>query len=242
MNDRDKNIFLAKVSDQAERYEEMISYMKAIVSTGATLTYEERDLLNIAYKNAIGSKRSAWRVISSVLQREGDEDRKKLLVEYRTKVEGEMSALCNDAFAILDKVIESADSDEFRIYFYKMKGDYNRYLAEVSPEGPVRKQATEAGLLAYQTASNLAHKGTEPDATAEITPLNLGLALNFSVFYYEILRQPEDAIKLAKKAFDNAIMGLDKLNEEDETYKDATQIMALLRDNLEIWQSEGTAE
>eukprot|EP01098_Paradermamoeba_levis_P004179 TRINITY_DN180_c0_g1_i3.p1 TRINITY_DN180_c0_g1~~TRINITY_DN180_c0_g1_i3.p1 ORF type:complete len:243 (-),score=101.03 TRINITY_DN180_c0_g1_i3:152-880(-) len=242
MNDRDKNIFLAKVSDQAERYEEMISYMKAIVSTGATLTYEERDLLNIAYKNAIGSKRSAWRVISSVLQREGDEDRKKLLVEYRTKVETEMSNLCNDAFSILDKVIESADSDEFRIYFYKMKGDYNRYLAEVSPEGPTRKAATDAGLLAYQTASNLAHKGTEPDSAAEITPLNLGLALNFSVFYYEILRQPEDAIKLAKKAFDNAIMGLDKLNEEDETYKDATQIMALLRDNLEIWQSEGTAE
>jgi len=238
MNARDKNIFLAKVSDQAERYEEMISHMKSIVDSGATLTYEERDLLNIAYKNAIGSKRSAWRVISSVLQRESDEDKKKLLLEYRTRVEAEMSALCADAFTILDKVIASADADEFRIYFYKMKGDYNRYLAEVSPEGETRTKATEEGQKAYQTASELAEKSS-PD---EITPLNLGLALNFSVFFYEILRQPEAAIKLAKKAFDNAIMGLDKLNEEDETYKDATQIMALLRDNLEIWQSEGTPE
>eukprot|EP01097_Dermamoeba_algensis_P008614 TRINITY_DN57_c0_g1_i4.p1 TRINITY_DN57_c0_g1~~TRINITY_DN57_c0_g1_i4.p1 ORF type:complete len:239 (-),score=69.76 TRINITY_DN57_c0_g1_i4:184-900(-) len=238
MNAREKNIFLAKVSDQAERYEEMINYMKAIVDTGATLTYEERDLLNIAYKNAIGSKRSAWRVISSVLQRESDEERKKLLLEYRGRIESEMQKLCADAFSILDKVIASADSDEFRIYFHKMKGDYNRYLAEVSPEGEVRTKATEEGLKAYQTATELAEKSS-PD---EITPLNLGLALNFSVFYYEILRQPEAAIKLAKKAFDNAIMGLDKLNEEDETYKDATQIMALLRDNLEIWQSEGTQE
>jgi len=238
MNAREKNIFLAKVSDQAERYDEMINYMKAIVDTGATLTYEERDLLNIAYKNAIGSKRSAWRVISSVLQRESDEERKKLLLEYRGRIEGEMQKLCADAFSILDKVIASADSDEFRIYFHKMKGDYNRYLAEVSPEGEVRTKATEEGLKAYQTATELAEKSS-PD---EITPLNLGLALNFSVFYYEILRQPEAAIKLAKKAFDNAIMGLDKLNEEDETYKDATQIMALLRDNLEIWQSEGTQE
>jgi len=177
-------------------------------------------------------------VISSVLQRESDEDKKKLLLEYRTRVESEMSALCADAFAILDKVISSADADEFRIYFYKMKGDYNRYLAEVSPEGETRTKATEEGQKAYQTASELAEKSA-PD---EITPLNLGLALNFSVFFYEILRQPEAAIKLAKKAFDNAIMGLDKLNEEDETYKDATQIMALLRDNLEIWQSEGTPE
>jgi len=234
MNDREKNLFLAKVADQSERYEEMISYMKAIVAINAPLSFEERDLLNIAYKNAIGSKRSAWRVISSVLQRESDEDKKTVLNELRSKVEGEMSKLCNDAFSVLDKVIASAESDEFKIYFYKMKGDYNRYMAEVSQEGELKQKVTEEGLKAYQTASELAGKSGD-----ELTPLNLGLALNFSVFYYEILRKPEEAIKLAKKAFDNAIMGLDKLNEEDEAYKDATQIMALLRDNLEIWQSEG---
>jgi len=234
MNDREKNLFLAKVADQSERYEEMISYMKSIVSTGATLTFEERDLLNIAYKNAIGSKRSAWRVVSSFLQRETDEEKKKILGEVRSKIEGEMAKLCNDAFGVLDNVIVSAETDEFKIYFYKMKGDYNRYMAEVAQEAAVRQTVTEAGLAAYTTASGLAEKNTD-----ELTPLNLGLALNFSVFYYEIMKQPEAAIKLAKKAFDNAIMGLDKLNEEDEAYKDATQIMALLRDNLEIWQSEG---
>jgi len=234
MNDREKNLFLAKVADQSERYEEMINYMKAIVNLNGALSFEERDLLNIAYKNAIGSKRSAWRVISSVLQRESDEDKKAVLSELRSKVEGEMSKLCNDAFSVLDKVISTAEAEEFKIYFYKMKGDYNRYMAEVSQEGELKQKVTEEGLKAYQTASELAEKSGD-----ELTPLNLGLALNFSVFYYEILRQPDAAIKLAKKAFDNAIMGLDKLNEEDEAYKDATQIMALLRDNLEIWQSEG---
>jgi 14-3-3 protein epsilon len=234
MNDREKNLFLAKVADQSERYEEMIAYMKAIVALNAPLSFEERDLLNIAYKNAIGSKRSAWRVISSVLQRESDEDKKNTLGELRAKVEDEMSKLCNDAFSVLDKVISSAEAEEFKIYFYKMKGDYNRYMAEVSQEGNLKQKVTEEGLKAYQTASELAEKSGD-----ELTPLNLGLALNFSVFYYEILRKPDEAIKLAKKAFDNAIMGLDKLNEEDEAYKDATQIMALLRDNLEIWQSEG---
>eukprot|EP01098_Paradermamoeba_levis_P001727 TRINITY_DN119_c0_g1_i1.p1 TRINITY_DN119_c0_g1~~TRINITY_DN119_c0_g1_i1.p1 ORF type:complete len:258 (-),score=121.78 TRINITY_DN119_c0_g1_i1:144-848(-) len=232
MNARDKSLFLAKVADQSERYDEMIAFMKEIVDTGATLTFEERDLLNIAYKNAIGSKRSAWRVVSSVLQRESDDDKKAVLLESRTKIEGEMSGLCNDAFAVLDKVIKSADNDEFKVYFFKMKGDYNRYMAEVAQNDEVKKGVTTAGLEAYETATNLA------STNKELTPLNLGLALNFSVFYYEILRDPAKAITLAKKAFDEAVMGLDSLDEEDEAYKDATQIMALLRDNLEIWQSE----
>lgn len=67
-------------------------------------------------------------------------------------------------------------------------------------------------------------------------PIRLGLALNYSVFYYEILNSPEHACKLAKAAFDNAIADLDGL-EEDE-YRDSATIMQLLRDNLTLWTSD----
>ena len=63
-------------------------------------------------------------------------------------------------------------------------------------------------------------------------PIRLGLALNFSVFYYEIKNAPDEACKLAKKAFDDAIAELDSLKEE--SYKDSTLIMQLLRDNLTV--------
>ena len=64
----------------------------------------------------------------------------------------------------------------------------------------------------------------------------MGLALNYSVFYYEILNSPDIACKFAKQAFDNAIADLDGL-EEDE-YRDSATIMQLLRDNLTLWTSD----
>ena len=67
-------------------------------------------------------------------------------------------------------------------------------------------------------------------------PIRLGLALNYSVFYYEIVGSPHLACKLAKNAFDSAIAELDSL-EEDE-YRDSAAIMQLLRDNLTLWTTD----
>lgn len=80
-------------------------------------------------------------------------------------------------------------------------------------------------------------------AQSELTPthpIRLGLALNFSVFYYEILNSPDRACHLAKQAFDDAIAELDSLSEE--SYRDSTLIMQLLRDNLTLWTSSDGGE
>lgn len=71
---------------------------------------------------------------------------------------------------------------------------------------------------------------------APTNPIRLGLALNFSVFYYEVMNSPERACNLAKQAFDDAIAELDTLTED--SYKDSTLIMQLLRDNLTLWTSD----
>jgi len=111
-----------------------------------------------------------------------------------------------------------------------MKGDYHRYLAEFKTQNE-RKEAAEATLLAYKAAQDIALADLAPTH-----PIRLGLALNFSVFYYEILNSPERACHLAKQAFDDAIAELDTLGEE--SYKDSTLIMQLLRDNLTLWTSD----
>lgn len=110
------------------------------------------------------------------------------------------------------------------------KGDYLRYLAEFAT-GNDRKEAAENSLTAYKAASETANS-----ELATTHPIRLGLALNFSVFYYEILNSPDRACRLAKAAFDDAIAELDTLSEE--SYKDSTLIMQLLRDNLTLWTSD----
>jgi 14-3-3 protein epsilon len=104
------------------------------------------------------------------------------------------------------------------------KGDYHRYLAEFAM-GEKRKVSADKSLEAYKNATEVASTDLAPTH-----PIRLGLALNFSVFYYEILNSPDQACHLAKQAFDDAIAELDTLSEE--SYKDSTLIMQLLRDNL----------
>ena len=97
--------------------------------------------------------------------------------------------------------------------------------------GDERKKFAENALVAYKAASDVAMSDLAPTH-----PIRLGLALNFSVFYYEILNSPDRACRLAKSAFDDAIAELDNLNEDN--YKDSTLIMQLLRDNLTLWTSD----
>jgi len=136
---------------------------------------------------------------------------------------------------LLDKyLIPKASNPESKVFYLKMKGDYYRYLAEVAI-GDNRNTIVETSQKAYQDAFDIAKSEMQPTH-----PIRLGLALNFSVFYYEILNSPDRACHLAKQAFDDAIAELDTLNED--SYKDSTLIMQLLRDNLTLWTSDTQGE
>jgi len=223
------------------RYDEMMEYMSKVAESGsggadAELSVEERNLLSVAYKNVIGARRASWRIISSIETKEEskytkESDVVRLIQKYKSNVEKELSDICDRILKLLrDHLEETSSAGESKVFYKKMKGDYYRYLAEFKG-GEARKNAAEETLLAYKEAENIASNELAPTH-----PIRLGLALNFSVFYYEILNAPERACDMAKKAFDEAIAELDTLGEE--SYKDSTLIMQLLRDNLTLWTSD----
>uniref|UniRef100_A0AAQ4PIS3 14-3-3 domain-containing protein n=1 Tax=Gasterosteus aculeatus aculeatus TaxID=481459 RepID=A0AAQ4PIS3_GASAC len=207
-----------------------------LAEQGLELSNEERNLLSVAYKNVVGARRSSWRVISSIEQKtEGNEKKQQMAREYRMKIETELQDICKDVLNLLDKfLIANATQAESKVFYLKMKGDYFRYLSEVA-SGDAKKDTVENSQQAYQNAFDISKKDMQPTH-----PIRLGLALNFSVFFYEILNSPEQACTLAKQAFDEAIAELDTLNED--SYKDSTLIMQLLRDNLTLWTSENQGD
>ena len=121
--------------------------------------------------------------------------------------------------------MSQSETDEVKVFYEKMKGDYFRYMAETEDQGAIQSSKT-----AYEAASQLAV------SLPSNNPVKIGLALNFSVFYYEVLKEKESACNLAKTTFDEALPLLEELDER--AYKEATSILGLIKDNLTIWTSE----
>lgn len=231
MEGKEHNIFMAKLAEQAERYEDMADFMKKVTNAAESeLSVEERNLLSVAYKNVIGARRAAWRILSS-LESRADKN-KDTIVKYKENIEKELRDICGEILRALEEsLIPKSTTDESKVFFNKMKGDYHRYEAEIA-KGKDKEDDSQKAQKAYEDATNIAK------ALPSTHPIRLGLALNYSVFYYELLNKPDKACDLAKKAFDDAIAELDNLSED--SYKDSTLIMQLLRDNLTLWTSEAS--
>lgn len=224
-------VFMAKLAEEAERYDEMVMCMRKVVKLNNELDTEQRNLLSVAYKNIVGPRRDAWRIIVSIESSEGRKEGSEnlpLIANLRKESESELAAVCDDLLNLLDTyLIPAAGGAEAKVFYLKMKGDYHRYYAEIALGEPQR----QAALDAYQKATDIASPSLAPTH-----PIRLGLALNFSVFYYEILKEHEKGFQLARQAYDEAVTELETL--DDEAYRESNIIVRLLRDNLNLWTDE----
>lgn len=232
---REDLVFMAKMAEQVDRYDEMVDAMKQVAELGLELTVEERQLLSVAYKNVIGTRRAAWRIVSSIERKEESKSINKLKLTgiFKKKIESELIDICDDVTTLLSNVlIPHATSGSSKVLYYKMMGDYYRYLAEFQTEDNGSKtENTDKAENSYKLATDIAASELKPTH-----PIRLGLALNFSVFYYEIANDHKQACTLARYAFDDALAELESL--EEDSYKDSTLILQLLRDNLAYWNTE----
>lgn len=322
--DSDELLILARLSETAERYEDMCQVMKKLVerksSANQSLNVEARNMLSVAYKNVVGSRRQAWRSLESEKNQNEEE-----LKAFKAMIEKELNDYCGEILDILqdclidenakkywsdlfklaegkDKAKELAFADpakakekkatlrdnfifetwkkdvldtgksvynssitaddvgqlsgeldwqisekhgtdikqavkdtcndvETLVFYMKMCGDYKRYLAEIIEDADAKSAAAQESAGFYEVALNCAQARLAPTH-----PTRLGLSLNMSVCYYEILGNSQEACRLAKEAFDAAIQKLDSL--ANDTYKDSTLIMQLIRDNLTIWTGD----
>lgn len=232
----EKNVYLAMLAEQCNRFEEMVEFLEEMLQTrDKDLSSDERNLLSIAYKNSVSSRRTAIRTIVAYESKEKKKETSNFLSfiqEYRKKVEDELTKQCKSILSTIDStLLKKAQEDEAKVFYIKMKGDYNRYMAEYA-EGDLKKQVSDEALAAYKEASEKAK--TLP----VLNPISLGLALNFSVFYYEVMNDHDTAIKIAEEAFDKASKELPNIDEDADENRDSVSIVNLLKENLDMWKSE----
>lgn len=102
----------------------MVTYMKEVAKLGGELSVDERNLLSVAYKNVVGTRRASWRIISSIEQKEeskGSDKHVTTIREYRNKIETELEKVCQDVLDVLDEsLIPNAATGESKVFYHKM--------------------------------------------------------------------------------------------------------------------------
>lgn len=228
----DEKIFMARVAEQAERFEDMVSFLKEMLKEKkGELSVEERNLLSVGFKNLIGSKRTAIRTIAAIEQNPKYQKFNDAMGNYKKKIEDELFAQCEDIVkTIKEMALPNANEGESKAFFLKMIGDYYRYIAE-NASGDRLKQVSDGALESYQQASEVCEK-----ELGACNPTRLGLALNFSVFHFEVMNNNKKACELAEQALNDALAKIDECDEEQ--FRDAKSIIELLKENLSLWKEE----
>ena len=136
----EKNVYLAMLAEQCNRFNEMVSFLEDLLKQREKdLNSDERNLLSIAYKNSISSLRSALRTIIAYENKEKKKENSSFLPyiqEYRKKIEDELTKKCKNILNVInnDLIKKAENDDEAKVFYIKMKGDYNRYIAEYAED------------------------------------------------------------------------------------------------------------
>lgn len=210
----------------------MVEFLKEVISAkDSDFTTEERNLLSVGFKNLIGSKRTALRTISAIEQNPKYSKYADALGSYKRKIEEELFNQCMHVVSIVrDRCMKVASTNESKAFFLKMAGDYYRYIAE-SATGDKLNEVKNGALEYYNKATDIANKDLDA-----CNPIRLGLALNFSVFYFEVMNDHKKACELGEHALQSALEKIDDCDEE--TFRDAKSIIELLKENLSLWKEE----
>ena len=235
---REEYVYLSKLYEKAERFPDMVKSINKYVELDPKLTKEERNLLSAGYKNIISDKRSSWRLLNNLEQKEEEKKnttQSAYIKEIKEKIEKELNSIVEEIQSMIDKyLLPNAIDVENKVFYLKLKADYFRYKCEFTSDKEFDDACAKAEK-AYKEAYEISNK--EMSIT---NSTRLGLDLNFSVFYYEIKGLREEACNIAKNAFEEAMKCLDDL--EKSKAKDTLLIIQLLKENLILWTNEMNGE
>ena len=228
-------LYLMKLFQRTERYPEMVKAINKYIEQNPKLSKDEQKLLVDGYKNIISDKRNSLRLLQNLIKKEKEEakliNHKKQINIIKEKIQNELLSIFKEIHAILDKyLIPNSQDPETKVLYMKIKADYYRYHCEFA-EGDEFEEAKNNALKIYKEAYDIALKDINI-----YNSIRLGLALNYSVFKYEIMDSKNEAYDIAQKAYDDAMKVVD--DEEKDRTSDNLLLIQLLKENLNMWNNE----
>jgi len=208
-------------------------YFESKPHDDSDLTLEERNLLQVAYKNAVGLRRIAWRAAKKANSTQKFITFKQPIGDYMKKLEDECTEICKDLLGLITKHLypkaKAAGNTEAMVYFMKLQGDYFRYVAEVS-EGERHTKGVDRCLKCYNEGIELAEHLQPGD------PTRLSLQLNFSIFCYEWIEEQEQALEMANQAIEEAEEHMDEIDKSKQS--ESQTILQFLKENVTQWKQK----
>jgi hypothetical protein len=222
-------------NDEARDALSIIELLKEIVAESSDdVSTDVRNLLSVGFKNLISAQRSAWKTVQAIEQNKKYAEYSSNCAEYKEKISKELEDNCQKVIDIVNQnCLPKAGDDEAKVFYLKMIGDYYRYTAETA-SGDKLAEVTENANKYYQQAT---------EAAASLKPYNsnkLGLALNYSVFFYELKNDSSKACTIAEEALNGARDEIDNMDNDEA--RDALSIIELLKENLDLWKEEEGGE
>ena len=230
---REEYVYLSKLYERAERYEDMVSVINKFIEITPKLTKDERNILSAGYKNILSDKRASWRLLNSMERKEAKKKPSQIphIKEIKSHIESELKKIFDNMHNLIDKyLLPNAEDPESKVFYLRLKGDHYRYLCEISKDKDLEK-AIEKAEKTYKEAYEISVK-----ELPFINSTRVGLCLNMALFLYEIKGDKKEGCKIAKKSFEESMKYLDDL--EKFKSKDVLLLIQLLKENLIFWSSE----
>jgi 14-3-3 protein epsilon len=212
------------------------------------LTPEERTLLFSSLKNCVSTRLTSYRSILNLVTQEQQlpqsTNTPQLLILLKI-FDKELKELCKEALETLDSLLKKDPNDESKVFYFKTKGEYHRYIAECKSDSQIednkRRRSDNKPSETKQTELEKAeecYKNANEHATklSCTNPIKLALDLSYSEFYYEIKKDTQEALRIAKESFNVAVQLLEKV--EDGINNDSIKVLHLIKDNIDKWEKE----
>ena len=231
----ENNIYLARVSHLSGMPEEAIKYIEELIKLkNGHITEEERNILFSSLKTLINSRRDSWRTVNALESKEIKNQATLLprITELKLSLSSEIEQYINKGIELIDNsLFKAANSDELKVMYAKIKGDYMRYMIELKP----KDKKEEINMYKEKADENYKIGLNMCNSLSNLNTTKIGLILNYTVFMYEILKDYKNAYIIANNVYQATLKSLNDDNYDLTLLKDLNKLVNLLKENISKW-------